>query len=196
MYEILNDGSEFFVNSPREKKFALLGIISPFVTYFSIWISISLSSWFSWQKNALSDLGHSVKSNVAPIFNFGLLLTGFLIILYAVTVFQRHAQYTTICLIASAIVLQLVATFDEVYGTLHNIMAVLFFVSIWITSIVNAIEKRSLLALMAFIVGISSWVLYGLEVYSSGVAVPEIISFGAVASLLQFSAVKIYLNKR
>ncbi len=183
------------MNSTKEKNFALLGIIGPFVTYLSIWISIMVAPWFSWQRNALSDLGHSVKSGVAPIFNLGLLFTGFIVIIYAVTVFEKHAKYTSICLVASAIILQLVATFDEVYGSLHVLVSVLFFLSIWVTSIVNAVEKKSALALMAFIVGLCSFVLWGLDVYSAGIAVPEIISFGAVATLIQLSAIKIYLKK-
>jgi hypothetical membrane protein len=153
------------------------------------------SPWFSWQSNALSDLGHSLKSEVAPIFNLGLLLTGFLIILYAATVFKKHAKYTSICLVASATILQLVATFDEAYGFIHGVVSVLFFVSIWVTSVVNAIEKKSPLALMAFMVGFGSWVLYGMRVYSAGIAVPEIISFVAVASLLKLSAIKICLGR-
>jgi len=45
------------------------GIVGPIVSYVLIAVSILLSPWFSWQRNALSDLGHSTKSNVSPIFN-------------------------------------------------------------------------------------------------------------------------------
>ena len=183
------------MNPTKEKNYALLGIIGPFVTYFSIAISILYAHWFSWHRNALSDLGHSVNSGVAPIFNLGLFFTGFIIIIYAVTVLKTHAKYTSICLIVSAIILQLVATFDEVYGFLHGLVAVLFFLSIWSTSIVNAIEKKSLLALTAFLAGLISFVLFEMNVYSAGIAVPEIISFGAVATVIQLSAIKIYLEK-
>lgn len=180
----------------KEKNYALLGIIAPFITYISIWISIAHAPWFSWQKNALSDLGHSVNSGVAPIFNVGLLLTGAITIIYAVTVLAKHAKYTSICLIISAVILQLVATFDEVYRSLHVSAAVLFFLSIWTTSIVNAAEKKSWLALLAFFVGVGSFILWGLKVYSAGIAVPEIISFGAVATVIQLSAIKTYLKKQ
>lgn len=181
--------------STNEKNYALLGIIAPFVTYVSIWISIAYAPWFSWQQNALSDLGHSVNSGVAPIYNAGLLFTGAIAIIYAIKVLSKHAKYTSICLVVSVLILQLVATFDEVYGALHNSVAVLFFVSIWITALVNAVEKKSLLALLALIVGISSFILFELEVYSAGIAVPEIISFGAVATLIQLSAIKTYFKK-
>ena len=178
-----------------ERFYAFFGIAGPIVAYVSIAISILLSPWFSWQRNALSDLGHAVKSDVAPIFNLGLLLGGFLIIVYALTVFRAHVKYTSICLVASAFLLQLVATFDEAYGFLHGVVSVLFFVSIWITALVNAIEKKSLKALIAFIISFGIWVLYGLKVYSAGIAVPEIISFTAVAALLMFSVIRILSQK-
>jgi hypothetical membrane protein len=194
--KILNSRISFDMNSTKEKNYALLGIIAPFVTYFSIGVSIAFSPWFSWQRNALSDLGHSVNSGVAPIFNVGLLFTGLLVIIYSVTVFAKHAKYTSLCLLVSAVMLQLLATFDEVYGSLHVAVAVLFFVSIWTTSIVNAVEKKSILALLAFILGFGSFVLFEMEAFAAGIAVPEIVSFGAVATLLQLSAVKIYLEKQ
>jgi len=184
------------VNPTKEKNYALLGIIAPFVTYCSIAISILYTPWFSWQRNALSDLGHSINSTVAPIFNLGLFVTGFIVIIYSMTILKTRAKYTSVCLIASAILLQLVATFDEVYGSLHGLVAVLFFLSIWSTSIVNAIEKKSLLPLTAFLVGLSSFALFEMNVYSSGIAVPEIISFGAVATVIQISAIKTYLKKQ
>ena len=179
----------------KEKIYALFGFVGLLVVYLSIGVSILFSPWFSWQRNALSDLGHVMKSPVAPIFNLGLLLGGFLIIVYALTVFREHVKYTSVCLVASAFLLQLVATFDEAYGFLHGVVSVLFFVSIWITALINAIEKKSLKALIAFIISFGIWVLYGLKVYSAGIAVPEIISFTAVAALLMLSVIRI-LSKR
>jgi len=194
-YKMLKVKISFDVNPTKEKNYALLGIIGPFITYFSIWVSIAYAPWFSWQRNALSDLGHSVTSGVAPIFNLGLFFSGFIVLMYAVTVLKTHAKYTSFCIIVSAIMLQLVATFDEVYGVLHGLVAVLFFLSIWSTSVVNALEKKSLLALTAFLVGLISFVLFEMNVYGAGIAVPEIISFGAVATVIQISAIKIYLEK-
>jgi hypothetical membrane protein len=56
---------------------SLFGVVGPLIAYFSIGVSMVLSPWFSWESNALSDLGHAIKSEVASIFNFGLLLVGF-----------------------------------------------------------------------------------------------------------------------
>ena len=53
----------------------------------------------------------------------------------------------------------------------------------------------SLLFLIPFLVGLISFVLLGMNVYSAGIAVPEIISFAAVATVVQISAIKIYFEK-
>ena len=76
-----------------EKSFyALFGVVGPLVAYISIGVSIVLSPWFNWESNALSDLGHAIRSEVAPIFDFGLLLAGFLLMVYVVTAFRKHAK--------------------------------------------------------------------------------------------------------
>jgi len=177
-----------------ERKYALLGVIGPLIAHVFIWISIILSPWFSWQKDALSDLGHAVWSDVAPIFNFGLLLAGFLIMVYAVTAFRKHAKYTSICLTFSAFLLQMIATFDEVYDFLHHAVSVLFFISLGVTLIVYMMERRAPLTIIVFIIGSSSWILYWARVYSVGVAVPEIISSTAVALWMILSALRIYFE--
>ena len=64
-----------------ERTYALFGVVGPLVAYFFIGLSIILSPWFSWSTDALSDLGHSVKSDVASLYNFGLLLAGFLLVI-------------------------------------------------------------------------------------------------------------------
>ena len=80
----------------QQRVYALFGVLGPLVVYVTIGVSIVLSPSFNWENDALSDLGHAVRSEVASIFNFGLLLAGFLLIVYAVTVFRKHAKYTSI----------------------------------------------------------------------------------------------------
>ena len=121
--------------------YALFGVFGTLVAYISIGVSIVLSPRPSWESNALSDLGHAVKSEVASIFNFGLLLAGFLLMVYAVTAFRKHTKYTSICLLISAFMIQLLATFAEVYGFLHYAVSVPHFIMLSITSIAYTIEK-------------------------------------------------------
>jgi hypothetical membrane protein len=184
-----------------ERNCALLGILAPLVAIFFIVVSIVLSPWFSWGSNALSDLGRSAatdvapKSEVAPLFNFGLLLCGFLMILYSFTCFRKHAKYTSYVLVIVGLTLQLVATFDEVYGSLHFQVSVLFFMALGFASISYIVEKRSVLAFAALIIGSVSWILYGLEIYSAGIAVPETISSMATVTWVMLSALRLYFDK-
>ena len=89
----------------------------------------------------------------------------------------------------------MVATFNEVYNPLHFQVSVLFFVALGVASISYAIERRSILAFAAFVIGFASWALYGLEIYSAGVAVPEIISSMAAVTWVMLSALRIYFDK-
>jgi len=145
----------------EERVYALFGVFGPLLVYVSIALSLVLSPWFSWESNALSDLGHAVNSNVASIFNLGLLLAGFLLMIYALTVFQKHAKYSSFCL--------LVSTFYTV-------------------------EKRSAVALITFVIVMFSWLLYGLNIFNIGIAVPETVSKLVVAWIM-YSAIKIYFGK-
>ena len=83
----------------KERIFALFGVIGPLIAYISIGISILNSPSFNWDTNALSDLGHAVNSDFASIYNAGLLIAGFFVIIFAVTIFRKHAKYTSISLI-------------------------------------------------------------------------------------------------
>ena len=177
----------------EERAYALFGIFGPILVYVSIGISL-VFFWFSWESNALSDLGHAVNSNVASIFNFGLLLAGFFLMIYAATVFKKHARYSSFCLLVSTFLVQLLAAFNEVYGSLHYAMAVPHFVMLSLTSIVYTIEKRSAIALITFIIVLGSWILYGLNIFNIGIAVPETIS-KIVVSWIMYSAIKIYTNQ-
>ena len=178
-----------------DQKYALLGFLGPSIAILFISIAIVLSPWFSWGNNALSDLGHSVDSDVAQLFNFGLLLSGFLTILYSITSFRKHTKYTSYFLAFAGLSLQLVATFDEVYGWLHTQVSVLFFAALAFASIAYIIEKRSTVAAAALALGLSSWIMYGLKIYSTGIAVPETVSAVAVATWVMLSAYKIYFDK-
>ena len=179
----------------NERNYALLGLAAPLIAIIFIAVSIALSPWFNWGTDALSDLGHSIDRDVAPLFNFGLLLSGFLTIVFSVKSFKNHAKYTSYFLTLVGVALQLVATFDEVYKPLHFQVSVLFFASLGFVSISYFVEKRSILAFATLIIGAVSWILYGLEIYSSGIAVPETISSMATVTWVMLTALKIYLCK-
>jgi hypothetical membrane protein len=177
-----------------ERVYALFGIFGPLLVYASIALSLLLSPSFNWESNALSDLGHAVTSDAASIFNLGLLLAGFLLMVYALTVFQKHAKYSSFCLLVSTFLVQLLAAFNEVYGSLHYFVAVPHFVMLSVTSIVYTAEKKSALALATFLIVMFSWLLYALNILNIGIAVPETMS-KLVLAWIMYSAIKIYCDK-
>lgn len=179
----------------NEQKYALLGLLGPLTAILFVTVAIIFSPWFSWWNNALSDLGHSVRREAAPWFNFGLLLSGFIIILYPIMVLRNHAKYTSYFLIIAGFSLQLIATFDEVYGSLHFLVSVLFFAALGLASTSYIIEKKSVVAFVALVIGSASWVLYVAEIIDTGIAVPEAVSAIAVFVWISLSAIKIYFNK-
>jgi hypothetical membrane protein len=178
----------------EERVYALFGIFGPLLAYGSIAVSLLVSPWFNWESNMLSDLGHAVTSDAAPIFNLGLLLAGFLMMIYALTAFQKHAKYSSFCLLVSTFLVQLLAAFNEAYGSLHYVVAVPHFLMLSLTSIVYTIEKRSVVALITFLSVMFSWLLYGLNIFNFGIAVPETVS-KLVLVWIMYSAIKIYFGK-
>lgn len=178
----------------EERVYALFGIFGPLLVYVSIGVSLIISPWFNWETNALSDLGHAITSDAASIFNLGLLLSGFLLMIYAVTAFKKHAKYSSFCLLVSSFLVQLIAAFNETYGTIHFAVAVPHFVMLSITSIVYTVENKSAFAFATFLVVMFSWLLYALDIFNIGIAVPETISKLVVAWIL-YSAIKIYFGK-
>ena len=175
----------------EERDYALFGVVGPLLVYLSIVMSLVFSSGFSWETNALSDLGHAVSSEVASIFNLGLLLAGFVLMIYALTVFKKHAKYSSYCLLVFAFFVQLLATFNESYGSLHYIVAIPHFVMLSITSIVYTLEKRSTFAFTTFLIVMLSWLIYALKIFNIGIAVPETVS-KLVLLWIMYSGIKIY----
>ena len=178
----------------EERVYALFGVFGPLLVYVSIALSVALSPWFNWETNILSDLGDAATSNSAAIFNFGLLLAGFFMMLYALTVFKKHAKYSSFCLLASTFFVQLLAAFNEAYGSLHYAVAVPHFVMLSLTSIVYTVEKRSAVAFITFSIAMFSWLIYTLNIIDIGIAVPETVSKLVVAWIM-YSAIRIYFGK-
>ena len=178
----------------EERIYALFGVFGPLLVYLSIAASLVLSPWFSWETNALSDLGHALTSDVAWIFNLGLLLAGFFLMIYSMTAFRKHAKHSSFCLLVSAFFVQLLAVIDESYGGLHYVVTVPHFLMLSATSIVYTVEKRSAFALATFLVVMFSWLLYALNIFSIGIAVPETVSKLVLLWIMYF-ALRIYSGK-
>ncbi len=157
-------------------KSLILGVGALAVPLFLVFLSIAFSPWFRWEANALSDLGHSLKSPVAPLFNVGLVTGGLLMILYSVLYMIRKYPHTSKLMAASGYFLMLVGTFDEVYGGLHFLVSLFFFLGIAIAAIIYSYEGRKNYPVISTVVIAVSWALQLSGACPCGEAVPEMIS--------------------
>jgi len=170
------------------------GLLSPLIAYGFILIAILIHSWFSLTGNALSDLGETgVAYN--NIFNFALIISGLLFVLFIMAMFRRaESEVGIIGLIGIAIgAFFLIMTGIFPKGTSpHMLMAVLFYsasaAGLFIFGLDEFLELEPVWA--AFIwsslgfAAVSSGLVYSLS--PGGIAIYEIIgSF----PLIQFSLV-------
>ncbi len=166
----------------------VMGFFGPFVALFSILGAISLSSWFTWDGNALSDLGHYGNGVAAAvIFNFGLVITSLIILHFTVWfIFNLNDTLTKIGMLPFLIALGfliLVGLLSENFGTAHFIVSVGFFASfpfaMWIVGFGMLRFKHlrwfSLLSVILPFISIIMWGGWygGIFPFWTGNAIPE-----------------------
>ncbi|MGQ4892232.1 MAG: DUF998 domain-containing protein [Candidatus Njordarchaeia archaeon] len=181
----------------------LIGLITPIIAYGCIFAAIAVSPWFTWSKNALSDLGAHQGSNI--IFNTGLIISGLLLILYTALIFERYGNIIgkigTIILGLSGIFLLLIGVFPEQYGIIHYDVSVGFFVTFPIAMIILGIThyinwKDYILfvwGILAFIGSFTIWILIPWKTYGiTGVAIPEFTSSLLGTTWLAIQSIKMH----
>ncbi|MHA1238003.1 MAG: DUF998 domain-containing protein [Candidatus Odinarchaeia archaeon] len=177
------------------------GIIGPLWAIISIAVSISLSPWFSWTNNALSDLG---VSSVAIIFNSGLIVCGLFAAVFTIVFAKsegRNLIETVGCIIlfASCISLIGIGVFSEAFGVIHFYVSVLFFVLFLLAALVLGIrfildnETRwfGVYSICVTVIGILGWVFLNFP----GVAIPEAVTAFPGAIWLIILSGKIYRKR-
>ncbi|RLE98431.1 MAG: hypothetical protein DRJ57_03595 [Thermoprotei archaeon] len=151
---------------------AALSVLLPLA---SIMTASLASGWFDPLRNALSDLGHAARSRVAPIFNWGLSTGGLMITLVSAVCFRKYRLLLAAGM-ATGYSLVLVAVFDEIYGYLHFVVSVAFFLSLAFTLAAYAASFRTLTPLPALAAGITAWILHIGYNIPKGAAIPELVS--------------------
>ena len=154
---------------------ASLGVATPIICILT---SIALSPWFSIYNNALSDLGHVIRSNVAPIFNYGLSTGGFLIGLSSVLA-RGLGRFMKASILATGYSLMLVGVFDESYNRFHDLhfkVSVLFFTMLIVMLLAYAIEFKTIKSIPVAAALVIMWLLYFKHHLTPGAAVPESLS--------------------
>jgi len=88
----------------------------------------------------------------------------------------RIGRALGVSLLMSGYFLILIAVFDEVYGWIHYLVSIAFFLSLALGALFYMYTYRSLKAVLALIVGVLVWILYFMGMIKCGVAVPEKVS--------------------
>jgi len=160
----------------RLSTFTTLGIVGVVIPLVFIGVAILYSPWFDVANNALSDLGHAMRSSAASIFNLGLCLGGFIVGTHAVYYMIDVDKLFGLLLTSSGFNLILIAVFDEVYGTLHFIVSVIFFLMLAVFLVVYSIRFKSVTAIAAVIISLVIWFLHFVCDIPKGAAIPELVS--------------------
>jgi len=158
----------------------ICGIITPIFVISMILYAIQLASWFSWGRNALSDLGASEPT--ATIFNSSLIIGGIFAIIFAIGLLRLYLKsplglLSTSLIILSMIFLCSIGVFPETVGSIHFYVSVAFFVSIsgsllLLSSAMIQIHQVKE-GLFTFAIGFITAITWGFP--WKGVAIPEII---------------------
>ena len=172
---------------------AVCGFVVPVVAFVCIGLAILFFSGFSWFDNALSDLG--VGSGVsAPLFNFGLFISGLFCFFFAVFGLFNHfkeglvGRVGSILFAVASVWLMAIGVFNESFWPMHFVVAVAFFVTLPLSLLVLTVVlyRQQVVKLAVFTLGTSfvaviPWVLFFMVRYVPNVAIPEIISSLAVS---------------
>ncbi|BAB59965.1 hypothetical protein [Thermoplasma volcanium GSS1] len=186
--------------------FSLAGIVGPIFAISLVFIDVAVSPWFTWQHNALSDLG------VHPygyLFNLGIIVEGFLNVLFVMALFEIGLKKRIgALLIISGIALALVGVFNEDHPPYHLIFALIYFLLFPIGIIVASIPRlfpfyvklysmlASILSLIDIFIGIG-FVFKFISIKNVGLSIPEIIealllgSWSVLVSVYAFRKLRI-----
>ncbi len=130
-------------NNQENERFRILlvfGIIGPVVALSLTFLDIILSPWFSWDTNALSDLGVHPYSF---LFNMGLIFEAAANLLFVIGLRKLgHANRgTAIALAVAGFSLGLVGIFTENYHPFHMVFALIYFIIFPLGIISFSVEK-------------------------------------------------------
>lgn len=176
--------------NPLKSEPVVYALITFTIPLVFILVAAVCSGWFNLYENALSDLGHATRSNVAPLFNIGLSLGGVLIAIGGAKYLRSLSRDLEVLVALLGYSLVLVAVFDEVYGRLHFYVSVLFFVllALCVLRAATILESKIMRALaVAFLLAsIALWILHFAARIPRGAAIPELVS--AIGALPFYTA--------
>ena len=194
-----------FIRGPmlaREKRLrvaGLCGVIVPVVAFSCIFIAISLSPWFSWTANALSDLG---VGEAAWLFNSGLMAGGILTMIFAVGLwiaFRKRAlgRVGAVGLFLDAVALFGIGVFSEAAGVIHFYFSVAFFVlfpiSLFLLGASAIVSGSGKFGSFTILIGVFAAIPWAFS--WDGVAIPEAISALFASIWVIWEGARLYLGR-
>jgi hypothetical membrane protein len=151
-----------------------LFLLSYSIPLIMIAIAILISPWFNIFDNALSDLGHYKRGLSAILFNLGLSSGGLLISIVSLTYLRGILEKFILALMGYLLIL--IAVFNESYGIVHYIVALLFFILIIIYLLVSGLKRKSIMRITCGLSILIIWITYFMLRYFKGLAIPEFLS--------------------
>ncbi|MBA7596467.1 hypothetical protein ES703_03439 [subsurface metagenome] len=176
----------------------LCGVAAPAVAFSLIFLAISLSPWFSWSANALSDLG---VGEAAWVFNSGLMAGGILTMVFAaglLMTFRGRAlgRVGAVLLFFDAVALFGIGLFSEAAGDIHSYFSVTFFVLFPISlfllgagAVMVGSKKFGSFTIVDGVLAALPWA-FGWD----GVAIPEAISALVASIWIMAEGARLYLG--
>ena len=165
-------------NHERNYLFSWIALIWPWITIFLIILNILISPWFSWYKNALSDLG---VHQYGFIFNSAIFTEGIINGLYFFFLGKNSRQRYLI--VIGSFSLSLVGVFNENFHLLHLIFALIYFIFMPIYIILNSAYTENLNKFFNIIIGTASLLVIIVGILSSFRLIPRILGLGVYEML-------------
>jgi len=165
-------------NHERNYLFSWIALIWPWITIFLIILNILISPWFSWYKNALSDLG---VHQYGFIFNSAIFTEGIINGLYFF--FHGKNSRQRYLIVIGSFSLSLVGVFNENFHLLHLIFALIYFILMPIYIILNSGYTENLNKFFNIIIGTASLFVIIVGILSSFRLIPRILGLGVYEML-------------
>ena len=151
--------------------------------------AVLLNPWFSFSRNAMSDLGNPANTRLYWVFNYTLIVAGLLYTTYFAAVFRKVRPRTALLLLVASIFLVLVGVYHEGFGRIHFYVSVLYFVNGLAGLAAYWGERGSLYGITTFYVSLIVFAAHYTGAAAIGVSVPEVV---ASASFYLVPAVEIW----
>lgn len=203
------------IKHPALSPTGLLGLIAPLIALVCIAIAISLAPFWTWDGNALSDLGHWFRTDIGPnpsirafVFCFGLVTTGVLMFYFTVWFFRKlNDTITKIGLLpffSAIIFLILIGVIAENFEGHYEVSVGFFFSFPWAMWIVGLGLFRykhlwwfAMISMILPFFCIYMWTGWygGLFPFWTGNAIPEILTAMTAIAWLWIMWFLFYKNK-